>query len=1000
MRHLSKSQNRMRALRKLDGFLEWTRLHRARKAKFRKDRHAHRATTNTELRVLPHICFKLVVLPITPCFTQRRDGISSQTSTEATVYPAQGTDQRQPTPSTKSGRTEKYLRGVADLFRYKSSRERASPEPESLPTAREQTRSVPAGGKLAAIPSKTRGSVDNAILRFGRKEHDQDRLASGNMNGSAGTGTFMKMTLPALLTGFRYSIDGRNDTKGNATLPSSVVEEQIMEILLEYIHKKLAPTSGQTESASILTDSDAFIHPLVTSTTDKIRFSLGYVDAKQLAKRLDKIALETSTGEQPFHRSRQYHTRGESSAKSLFAAWIRTRRDHMIRWEIAELVKRDLLPLLSEEMKTIIWNTFPEALLPTLPTLRLPLFDDDPHPDASAVRNPTTFSDTCNLLSEALRSCPSTAAARELLIDWIFSERQKRINSGQGWHLCLSPGVAEISGTYEKREVARILEQMGAGLEHRRIIEEVRALFNLQAESQAELQGLGPKRHGIGSPTTPVVSQAQDCYSTGTTMNRSRKAFKATKTNQNSVQDENPASTRDPKPSRSAKLSSTDIVGLDTSACSESTHHDSRYMALSLLKRKEAPREARSIQPDDRIPETAGPAMALNVGIICEDGALEGTRQSEESTGAVTNATSVLATRDSLSNGSHDSALSTSKSLLGKRAERLAVVTTDLAGGKLNHTRLPVDGTSLTSAISLSSPVPGLPRRNVSPITLANAFLVPHLPDASGRKGYGVQIGGPSSNREGSTLLDDSPALDSQASSAEHQSSHRIRSTLSRLNSSYFESPQDRFSSRHQLGNPISSTTSPSGLSFILPMFNQDCSVESSVTAGQLEINLLRMIEAERQKCVASGPWGHRQVFALTWVIENVQCLYPCQRNRPGNANVPTSTSVGCVTANIACPPKSRELQKTSIFKTGYCGQRNVKDLFRQKPRYQSASFVVTISTPATAILVVAPAPEPNLARFRTWRRVLQRSRPSGLVTTLQRCAWRPCVDTADIRFQ
>lgn len=183
---------------------------------------------------------------------------NSLSGTRSLIAALIGTDQRQPTPSTKSGRTEKYLRGVVDLFRYKSSRERASPEPESLPTAREQTRSVPAGGKLAAIPSKTRGSVDNAILRFGRKEHDQDRLASGNMKGSsgnmkgsAGTGTFMNMTLPALLTGFRYSIDGRNDTKGNATLPSSVVEEQIMEILLEYTHKKLAPTSGQTDSAGV-----------------------------------------------------------------------------------------------------------------------------------------------------------------------------------------------------------------------------------------------------------------------------------------------------------------------------------------------------------------------------------------------------------------------------------------------------------------------------------------------------------------------------------------------------------------------------------------------------------------------------------------------------------------------------------------------------------------------------------------------------------------------------
>lgn len=562
----------------------------------------------------------------------------------------------------------------------------------------------------------------------------------------------------------------------------------------------------------------------------------------------------------------------------------------MARCDIAELVKRDLLPLvrrsaeiylfsfarltyflrlheqLSEDMGTIIWDTFPAALLPTVPTLRFPLFNVDPQSEAFAARNPTTLFNTSSLLSEALRSCPSTAAARESLIDWTFRERQRHILNGEGWYLCLSPsraGTEQICGT---RQVTWILDILEVTQEIRRIIEEVKTLFGLRAGSQGEPQGLGGKRHGINSLTKPIV--AQDGSPRDNLLGIGHEAFKAMNTNQNLVEHTNVAAImQGPKQSRPAQFSQTDTVGLYTPAHSDSTHNNPQCTSLLSFKRNEIPGEALSIELHNPIQETVGPGVTSDIDFVCEEGAQ--VRQSEESTGAATNATSVLATRDSLSNGSHDSALTTSKSLFKKRAERLAIVTKDLTERKLNLMGLPVDGNHRTSAISLSSAPSDLPE------TLANAFLVPRLPEGLGRQEYEVRIGGISSNKHGFTPLNNSPAIESQASSPEHHPSRTLRSTLSRMDSSYFDSHQDRSKrSSHRLGNTTSGTTPTSGLSFILPMFNQDCSVNSSVTAGQLEINLLRMIEAERQKCVASGvPWSHRQVCALTWVIENVQSL-------------------------------------------------------------------------------------------------------------------------------
>lgn len=96
----------------------------------------------------------------------------------------------------------------------------------------------------------------------------------------------------------------------------------------------------------ILTDSDDFVHPLITSTVEKIRFSLGYVDAKQLAKRLDRIALADKHSS---HRSGHYDVGGEALAKSLFVAWVRARYNHLERCDVAALVKREILPSVSPD---------------------------------------------------------------------------------------------------------------------------------------------------------------------------------------------------------------------------------------------------------------------------------------------------------------------------------------------------------------------------------------------------------------------------------------------------------------------------------------------------------------------------------------------------------------------------------------------------------------------------------------------------------------------------
>lgn len=157
-----------------------------------------------------------------------------------------------------------------------------------------------------------------------------------------------------------------------------------------------------------------------------------------------------------------------------------------------------------------------------------------------------------------------------------------------------------------------------------------------------------------------------------------------------------------------------------------------------------------------------------------------------------------------------------------------------------------------------------------------SASLDPCFPDL-GEQGYNTSRASRTSGsgrKRGSTLLDSPSLLRSRSSPAEHPSSRNMHSALARLNSSYFGPLGNRSeTSSQQPRIAFSSTIPPSALSFIIPMFNPDCSVRSSITPGQLEITLLRMVEAERQKGVSSGtPW-QQQICLLSWLIANVQNL-------------------------------------------------------------------------------------------------------------------------------
>lgn len=453
-----------------------------------------------------------------------------------------------------------------------------------------------------------------------------------------------------------------------------------------------------------------------------------------------------------------------------------------------------------------------------------------------------------NTLSQALRSRTSAAATQEALVDWLHREKQVRIASGQGWLLDLHPRSAQNLGHPGSREVACILDQMNVDPAYWQVFEEVAALFGVRPRNREESHA--PEEHQVNRTSAPLEQASRP---QGDLVHKSRKASKSMETEQKVVLHEATAPRQDKRHSSVAKLLQAATAAVDPSAWPNSTSEGLQHTS------DELPREAKILDSGERVVGTTTSATSANANTLRDLRGPAKNRESEESTGAATNATSVRTTRDSLSNGSHDSALSTSKSALRRRAERLFIVTKDLANeAEIKHTSLLVDFGRIPS----TDP-------NFMPIS--QAPIGPRSPDAVSTIGNTYSPDSESGRR----VPGDSLYFHDQESFTGDHTAWRIRPDPSPPNPASSESQQHRSrASGHQTRKPTSSTNPASGLTSIIPMFNRDCSLSASVTAGELEINLLRMVEAERQKCAMLGiPWGHQQVDTLSWVIRNVQSL-------------------------------------------------------------------------------------------------------------------------------
>lgn len=161
-----------------------------------------------------------------------------------------GTDHRETTPLPKSGRAEKVLRGVMGLFGPKSSRNHARTDPEHLIDGRDHTRSVPSEVKRSGIPPTSRASVDTALLR-----NTQANVPAGRNT----TATSRHLDATSASASFAHLVQRGNKactmTEGIRTASSpSVMAEQILEVLLEFINYKLFPTFDHAKAALGPTD--------------------------------------------------------------------------------------------------------------------------------------------------------------------------------------------------------------------------------------------------------------------------------------------------------------------------------------------------------------------------------------------------------------------------------------------------------------------------------------------------------------------------------------------------------------------------------------------------------------------------------------------------------------------------------------------------------------------------------------------------------------------------
>ena len=275
-------------------------------------------------------------------------------------------------------------------------------------------------------------------------------------------------------------------------------------------------------------------HPAIQSALHKVRFHMGYCSAIQLVKRLNAL-------DRAFHRNadgQEIQTELSHPEKqrvmTKLEAWLRLRWDIVDRWDLAKIVKdeilgkvsrwkillfigfiadtipavrqipRDLVPLVHSAMQAVLLPATPlppfrssasnfrvccmprsstwNQRRPSLPNTLATWGGSTPNLTSGSAKPADEFDDAGDLLLDivALPTAPNT---RELLTEWLRSARQYRLMKSYGWRISVDGGY---SGVHDAENMLQALEMgcLDHGQHHlNHVFVEIRKAFRLRQQS-------------------------------------------------------------------------------------------------------------------------------------------------------------------------------------------------------------------------------------------------------------------------------------------------------------------------------------------------------------------------------------------------------------------------------------------------------------------------------------------------------------------------------------
>jgi hypothetical protein len=411
---------------------------------------------------------------------------------------------------------------------------------------------------------------------------------------------------------------------------------------------------------------------------------------------------------------------------------------------------------------------------------------------------------------------PTTTIARELLLEWISNERRRRIRTGQGWFIRLEPSSlfspTFISGP---ASISAVLTRVVKQCVSRKQAHLIQIIEDIQALFDIPLSADKVNRHTALSKK--AIIRTEGFYKHGS----------ATVSTQSKCLGVREEADRAPQAILDQALqhaNSQPLLGGQNMVTASDR--------LSLKKRN--------------VSQISGHSY----GNPCDDA-------------------SVFATVDTFSHNSFNTTMSSAPAITQRPA--LFKFSTQSTFDNLSQTQSPVPKTPLPTGS-----LPSAPARSTFPA--GEPSTKSSIVDPSN---YGPTVNLNASrdttieymHTQSSLLLESPPIFDLPESVTSNHGPQMFRPVDEATDGPPALQP---LHSSPSLSGSLSTTSGAllSALSFVLPMFNQDCSVRYSVTPGQLEINLLKMIECERQKCTSSGIlWGEEQSSSLSWMIENIRNL-------------------------------------------------------------------------------------------------------------------------------